>query len=336
MSGRVTSIATQRVRSPAANFRRKVIMLSDLWPGLDLRHLAAFSAVAETRSFARAAEALGYSQPAVSQQVAALETIVGQRLLERSSGRSEATLTDAGEVLIGHVNALTARLAVARQDLADLACGDAGTLRVGAFQSALARILPDVLQRYHDARPAVRVESIETTTDHALLDELRRGTLDFAFALLPLDEQEFEYRVLVHDGFVLVSKPRGVASTPVDSLADLEGVPLILYRTCRSVGPLLAHLAAHLGEPRIVFRSDDNAAIKEMVRAGIGVAILPELWIELGGNEGLELVSLSGLIPPRVVVLAWRKDRQLTPAQQAFLDVATSGRPLRRLERLAG
>lgn len=310
-------------------------MLRDLWPGLDLRHLAAFSAVAETRSFARAAEQLGYTQPAVSQQIAALEKIVGQRLFERSSGRAEARLTEAGAILLEHVDAIVARFAVARQDLFDLAHGDAGSVRVGAFQSALARMLPQILQRYGEARPGVHVESIESTTDHALLDDLRRGTLDFAFALLPLDEQEFEYRELVRDGFVLVARPDSRLPVRVDALGDLAGVPLILYRTCRSAAAVVSLLTLGLHEPNIVFRSDDNAAIKEMVRAGLGVAILPELWIELGGNEGLELRSLEGIVPPRVVALAWRRDRRLTAAQQAFVDIATGAYAKRRLERLA-
>jgi DNA-binding transcriptional LysR family regulator len=310
-------------------------MLRDLWPGLDLRHLAAFAAVAETRSFARAADLLGYTQPAVSQQVAALERIVGQRLFERSSGRAEAALTEAGEVLLEHVEAVAARLAVARQELRDLASGDAGTLRVGAFQSALARLLPHVLRRYRPAYPGVQVEVVETTSDHSLLADVRDGTLDLAFALLPLDQDEFEYRELVRDGFVLVTKAGGPAPSRLDSLADLAGLPLITFRTCRSAAALVSLLTAHAGDLRIVFRSDDNAAIKEMVRAGLGAAVLPELWLELGDNDGLELASLEGLVPPRVVVLAWRRGRQLTPAQQAFVDLASSAAPRRRVERLA-
>jgi DNA-binding transcriptional LysR family regulator len=305
-------------------------MLGDLWPGLDLRHLAAFAAVAETRSFARAAEALGYTQPAVSQQVAALEKIVGDRLFERSSGRAEATLTEAGVVLLRHVEALTARLAAARQDLADLALGEAGTLRVGAFQSALARLLPDVLLRYRELWPSVEIDSVERSDDLSLLADLRRGALDFAFALLPLDTDAFQYRRLVDDGFVLVSKLGERQIRKLESLDDLSGVPLILYRTCRSAAVLLHHLERHTRHANVVFRSDDNAGIKEMVRAGVGAAILPELWTQLGGNDGLELVPLDGLVPPRVVVLAWRKDRLLTPGQQAFVDVATAVHPQRR------
>jgi DNA-binding transcriptional LysR family regulator len=310
-------------------------MLSDLWPGLDLRHLAAFSAVAKTRSFARAAAVLGYTQPAVSQQIRALENIVGQRLFDRSSGRAEATLTEAGAVLAAHVDDLTARLSLARQDLEDLARGEAGTIRVGAFQSALARILPHVLKRYRAERPGVRVEPVESNADVPLLAEVADGRLDFAFVLLPVDTRTLAYRELVRDEFLLVSKA-GANIGRVRSVDDLTSHALILHRTCRSAAAVIAHLEAQVGAANIVFRSDDNAAIKEMVRAGLGVALLPELWAQLGGNEGLELTPLSGVIPPRTIVLAWRKDRLLTPGQEAFVDVATTVVAPPRLERVAG
>jgi DNA-binding transcriptional LysR family regulator len=305
-------------------------MLNDLWPGLDLRHLAAFQAVAETRSFARAAERLGYTQPAVSQQVAALEKIVGARLFDRASGRAEATLTEAGALLAAHVEELTARLALAHRDLRELASGEAGSLSVGAFQTALARILPHVLGRYAAVRPNVRVEAVETNNDVALLEGVRNGSLDVAFGLLPLDPATFAYRELVRDEFMLVS--RAADRPTVHTVDDLARLPLILYRSCRSAAALATHLEAHTENANVVFRSDDNAALMEMVRAGLGVAILPELWV---GNEhaaGLELTPLRGLVPPRVIVLAWRCDRVLTPAQQAFVDVAGGAFPLRTLE----
>jgi len=314
---------------------RRFIMLSDLWPGLDLRHLAAFSAVSETGSFARAAELLGYTQPAVSQQVAALEKIVGQRLFERASGRPQATLTEAGSVLAGHVDELTARIAIARQDLLDVARGEAGSIRVGAFQSALARILPHVLKRYHSSHPAVRIEAVESNNDIPLLQQVKQGTLDLTFALLPLDSQTFAYRELVLDEFVLVSKRGGSLPARIDSHDQLHGLPLIVYRSCRSATALIAFLESQLGEPNIVFQSDDNAAIEEMVRAGVGVAILPQLWTSLGANEGVELTPLTGIVPPRVVVLGWRADRTLAPAQQAFVDVAVAMYPRTRAARLA-
>jgi DNA-binding transcriptional LysR family regulator len=334
--GTVVRIPTEsRVRFARQPDARRSIMLSDLWPGLDLRHLAAFSAVAKTGSFARAAEMLGYTQPAVSQQVAALEKIVGQRLFERSSGRAQATLTEAGSILAGHVEEMTARLALARQDLVDLAHGEAGSIRIGAFQSALARILPHVLHRYHASHPAVQVEAVESNNDVPLLQQVKHGTLDLAFALLPLDSQTFAYRELVLDEFVLVSKRGDPLPQRIDSHEQLRDLPLIVYRTCRSATALVDFLDSQLGEPNIVFRSDDNAAIEEMVRAGLGVAVLPQLWTSLGGNEGVELTPLTGIVPPRVIVLAWRADRTLTPAQQSFVDVAAAMYPRARAARLA-
>jgi molybdate transport repressor ModE-like protein len=298
-------------------------MLADLWPGLDLRHLAAFEAVARLRSFARAAQELGYTQPAVSQQVAALERIVGQRLVERSSGRAEARLTEAGERLLEHVEGLASRLAGARADLDRFARGDAGTLSVGSFQSASARLVPRIFSRFRTERPDVEIELVESTTDLAAVDEVRSGTLDFGFCLLPLDDDELETLTLVEDHFVLV------VDRPVDirSLHDVAQLPLIVYRTCRSMQSLTTYFEDRGCELDVVFRSDDNAAMKEMVRAGMGAAILPSLWLELGGNNGLELISLEDLVPPRVIGIAWRRDRTLSAAQKAFLDVTAACYP---------
>jgi len=298
-------------------------MLADLWPGLDLRHLAAFEAVARLRSFARAAEALGYTQPAVSQQVAALERIVGQRLVERSSGRSEARLTEAGERLLEHVNGIAGRLAAARQDLGDLARGETGTLRVGSFQTASARILPGILRRYHDARPAVDIELVEATDDSPLLEDVRLGNLDFAFCLMPIEAAGFDHLTLVQDEYVLVSREQ----LQIRSLRDVAEQPLILYRSCRSGAMLDAQLRNVNDDLHVVFRSDDNVALVELVRAGVGVAMVPELWVG-AGIEGLELAPLRGIVPPRIIGLAWRRDRELSPAQQAFVDATADCYPV--------
>jgi molybdate transport repressor ModE-like protein len=303
-------------------------MLADLWPGLDLRHLAAFEAVARHRSFARAAEALGYTQPAVSQQVAALEKIVGARLVERSSGRAEARLTEAGTRLLAHVQQIGGSLAAARQDLTDLARGETGTLKVGSFQTASARILPTILRRYHEARPAVDVELLESADDIPLLEDVRLGLLDFTFCLLPIETVPigtggFDHLTLAEDAYVLVSQE----PVDVESLDDLARQPLILYRSCRSGVILDTHLRNANPDLHVVFRSDDNAALIEMVRAGVGVALLPQLWIG-SGVPGLVTAPLRGIVPPRVIGLAWRRDRELSPAQQAFVDVIADCYPV--------
>src|SRR5215472_7068227 len=119
-------------------------MPNDDWLGLELRQLIALKAIAEEGSFGRAAHRLGYTQSAVSQQIATLERIVGEKLIERPGGPRPVTLTEAGELLLRHARAIVSRLQAAQSDLAALSAGEAGSLRVGIFQSVGAKILPEV------------------------------------------------------------------------------------------------------------------------------------------------------------------------------------------------
>src|SRR5215210_2219935 len=134
------------------------------WLGVELRHLAALEAIATEGSFGRAAQRLGYTQSAVSQQIATLERIVGERLVERPGGPKPVSLTEAGRLLLRHADAIVARLAAARADLQALSEGEAGTLRVGIFQSVGERILPELMRRFTDAWPKVEVALTESAS----------------------------------------------------------------------------------------------------------------------------------------------------------------------------
>src|ERR1041385_314725 len=123
-------------------------MEPDSWLGVEVRHLAALQALAAERSFSRAAGRLGYTQSAVSQQIATLERIVGEQLVERPGGPRPVSLTEAGELLLRHAESIVDRLQAAQADLHALQTGEAGTLRVGTFQSAGARLLPEVMRRF--------------------------------------------------------------------------------------------------------------------------------------------------------------------------------------------
>ena len=126
----------------------ETITQPDSWLGVELRHLAALEAVAREGTFGRAAAKLGYTQSAVSQQIASLERSVGERLLERPGGPRAVSLTEAGELLLRHAEAIVARLDAARADMASLRAGETGTLRVGTYQSVGARVLPAVMRRF--------------------------------------------------------------------------------------------------------------------------------------------------------------------------------------------
>jgi DNA-binding transcriptional LysR family regulator len=291
----------------------------DRWLGIELRHLVALEAVARTGSFGKAAATLGYTQSAVSQQIARLERIVGQRLLERPGGPRRVSLTEAGRLLLTHAQAIAARLAAAQADLTALGDGEAGVLRVGVFQSVGQRILPELMQRFLAAWPKVEVALTESADDGELLSLVERGELDLTFADLPLTEGPFESIELLRDPYVLVVPSdsalarRGTAPT----LRELAQLQLIGHRQCRS----LVRLESVFRQPlEYVFRSDHNQTVQALVAAGVGVALVPRLTMD-SQDESTALIDLPK-VPPRLIALAWHRDRYRTPSARSFAETA--------------
>ena len=127
------------------------------WSGLEIRHLQALVAVVDTGTFSAAAEQLGYTQSAVSQQVATLERIVGTPLFERPGGPRPVRLTTAGEILLTHARAVLARISSAATDLRALASGEQGELRVGTLPSVGTKILPRLLRTFRAEWPGIQI-----------------------------------------------------------------------------------------------------------------------------------------------------------------------------------
>jgi molybdate transport repressor ModE-like protein len=293
--------------------------------GIEIRHLAALQAVAEEGSFRRAAARLGYVQSAISEQIAALERIVGQRLVERSRGAGPVQLTQAGEVLLSHAKAISARLKAAEADLGALTDGSAGSLRLGIYQSVGARIIPRLLPRYARDWPNVRVLPREAPTDAGLFELVERGELELSFADLPLHPGPFESVDLLTDPYVLLvaaDSPLARAGRPV-GLDDVAELPLIGHWTCRVLPRVEAELRAQGVEPTFVFRSDITATVQALVAAGVGSAIVPRLTVD-ESDEAVAVVELAQGMPvqPRVISLFWHRDRYRAPAAIGFLDAA--------------
>jgi DNA-binding transcriptional LysR family regulator len=144
---------------------------ADGWEALQVRHLRAFMAVVRLRSFSGAARELGYTQSAISQQLHALERIVGACLFMRPpGGRRPVELTDAGDALMGHAKALLARALAARADVGSVVSGERGALGISTIQSVGARILPDAIARFRAAHPGVDVEIQEAMSLQQLAD----------------------------------------------------------------------------------------------------------------------------------------------------------------------
>jgi molybdate transport repressor ModE-like protein len=298
--------------------------MSDRWVGLDFRHLLTLQAIAEQGSFKAAARALGYTPSAVSQQIASLERVVGTQLIAREHGRQAFGLTEAGAILLRHLAAIEARLGAAKADIEALGDGAAGTLRVGAYESVGARLLPELMARFQERYPAVRVEVEEALSDLDHLRSLERGSLDVAFTLLPLPPGSFHARAVLHDPWVLVAQAGSrLAAAPRPTL-DLETVgrlPLVTFRAPRSIDDALGRFREAGIEPNVVLRSDYNDAVQEFAAVGRGVALMPRLAVN-ARDERTVIVELDGLIPQREIALAWHGDRAWSEQLETFVALA--------------
>jgi DNA-binding transcriptional LysR family regulator len=298
-------------------------MEPDRWLGVELRHLAALEAVATEGTFGRAAEKLGYTQSAVSQQIATLERIVGERLVERPGGPRPVTLTEAGRILLGHAESIVARLQAAQADLAALASGEAGSLHVGTFQSVGAKILPEVMRRFRAAWPDVEIELRESHLDSELTDGVERGDLDLAFVQLPVDNPALETLELLRDDYVLVTAADSPLATAKrrPSLREIAMEPLIGYRTCRTTEIVVDQLRTTGIEPRFVFRSNENGVVQGLAATGVGVALVPRLAVD-ENDESVKVVELGPKIAPRIVGIVRHRDRYHSAAARAFAATA--------------
>jgi DNA-binding transcriptional LysR family regulator len=287
--------------------------------GVEIRHLAALEAVIATGSFGRAGVELGYSQSAISQQIATLERAAGLQLLERPGGRRAVTPTEAGRRLLRHARRASAAMRAAEADLHALAEGEAGTLRVGTFQSAGVRLLPGAMRRYVERWPEVEVRLVEASYDEELLGLLERGELDLAF-VLGNDDPAFESLDVLSDPYVLLA-PAGselaTSSRPIRP-REIAGLPLIGYR--RATEGAEAFLRSRGLEPEIVFRSDEGGIVQGLVGAGIGYAVVPLLGVD--ESRDVAILEVAG-VPRRLITIAWHADRTPTPAARAFIEIVT-------------
>lgn len=288
--------------------------------GVELRHFAALEAVARTHSFSAAARELGYTQSAVSQQIAQLERIVGHRLVDRPGGPRPVSLTEAGELMLRHADSIVARLDAAGADVAALAEGSAGALRIGTYQSVGARLLPSLLRRFRSAWPRLEVRFTEASDAVDLLYLVEHGEIDLTFADLPLPEGPFESEEILRDPYVLLVSARSELAKQAEAppLRELAGIPMIAWRSWPEPERFLRGRAPRLD---VVYRIDDNGTLAALVGEGLGVALVPRLVVN-PLNTSVVALPVDTPVPPRTIVLVWHRDRYRPPAAEAFVELA--------------
>jgi DNA-binding transcriptional LysR family regulator len=295
-------------------------MKADSWLGVELRHLAALRAIAEEGSFGRAAERLGYTQSAVSQQVAALERIVGERLVERPGGPRPVSLTEAGVLLLRHADSIIGRLRAAEADLHALRAGEAGTLRVGTFQSVGARLLPEIMRRFAEQWPKVDV-MLDELEDDGIVRAIETGEVDVGFVQLPVADAPLETVELLRDPYVVIVAAASPPAAGRSTLREVAERPLIGFRDDHGAAPIVAAFRAAGIEPHWAFRSNDNPTIQGLVAAGLGVAVMPRLTVD-ATDPRIAVVELEPPLPPRILAVAQHRDRYSSPAARAFVQTA--------------
>jgi DNA-binding transcriptional LysR family regulator len=300
---------------------------------LDVRRLRVLREVARGGSLARAADVLSYTPSAVSQQIAALEREAGARLLERRA--RGVVLTDAGRTLVAHAELVLAQLDAAEAALAELADLQRGRLRMASFATAGATILPPAVEAFRARHPAIEL-SVAQASPMESVARLQQGGLDLALTvdLEPRPAEGVEVIHLFHDPVQLaLHRDHPLAARPELRLAELAGETWIDVPRRTSGGKVLVRACERAGfEPRVAFESDDYTAIQELVGAGLGLALLPELAL-CPPHEAVVLRSLGADGPSRDIQAATRPAAFRSAAASAMLVVLAERRPWRRGER---
>jgi DNA-binding transcriptional LysR family regulator len=291
---------------------------------LDVRRLRVLRAVSQHGSFSAAAEALSYTQSAVSQQIAALEREAGVLLVQRNA--RGVRLTDAGQALVRHTEVILSRLADAEAELEAIAGLRSGRLRMAAFPSAGATIMPKAIGRFREQHPGVELtlQPAEPDEVHGLL---KAGDCDIALTIdAPPVVEEPDGIDLVHllddPMYVCLPASHPRASQARVRLEDLAGDSWILGSTGRCPDSVVFLRACQTAgfDCRIAFHSDDYLAIQGFVAAGVGLALIPDLGL-ITVRDDVVIRSLSGQVPYRRISAAMLTDGYRSPAALAMLDI---------------
>lgn len=293
---------------------------------VEFRHLRALLAVAEEGSFIGAADILGFSQAAISQQIAGLERAVGQALFDRPGGPRPVTLTPAGRLLLRHAEAITLRLELAADDMADLASGTAGRLTIGTYQSVSVQLLPDLVREMRTVAPNLAISLVEHDLNDELVDELLDGQIDVTFLAGPYEDSRLDMVDLGSDPFVVIVRADGDLahrypgrSLPVHELIDM---PMVGQHPPGRGRDVVDDGLRSLGlKPKYAFRSNDNGATQGMVRAGVGPAVMPLLAVDTS-DPGIAVKRLEPPLEPRTILIASPSGATTMPAAEKFIRIA--------------
>jgi DNA-binding transcriptional LysR family regulator len=280
---------------------------------MELRQLVYFEAVARCGGFTRAATQLHVAQPAVSAQIQRLETELGTRLLARTTRR--VALTQAGELFLARTRRVLSELNAARGDLDELAAVLRGRVTLGATQVLGSFDLPHALSSFHTRYPGVAL-SLRSGLVAQLLAALDTGDVDLVLGPIHADlPARYSAQPLVEEKLILVTPPgHRLADQPRVAMSDLRDEPFVCLPPDSGLRAILDTAAATAGfQPHIQFETHSPTSIRDLVSAGLGVALLAGSAADTPGPP----VTIRALHPAPAhppVGLIHHRDRRLHPA----------------------
>ena len=275
-----------------------------------LKQLRYFEAVVRQAHFGRAAEMCSISQPALSAQIAALESAIGLQLFERSA--RQVRMTPFGEQFAPRAREIL-REAEALSDMARGAGGTALTrLRIGVIPTIAPYLLPSVIGHITASHPEIDLLVRETMT-HKLIEELSAGKLDCAIVALPVSEPAFTEVALFDEAMVLV-RPAHDAGRPVPDMDTLSQMKLLLLEEGHCFrDQALSFCALRNTLPREGLDGSSLSTLVQMVGAGIGVTLIPEMAVPVETRSAnVDIASMGVSHPKRTVGMIWRKSSALS------------------------
>jgi LysR family hydrogen peroxide-inducible transcriptional activator len=279
-----------------------------------LKQLRYFEALATHGHFGRAADASAISQPALSQQIKELEVSLGSALFER--GSRQISLTHLGEEFSARVREILRSV----DELGDLARASrdqlAGRLRIGVIPTIGPYLLPTIIGDLSRAYPELDIHIRETLTP-TLIEELREGRIDTAIVALPVSEPSFTEVALFAEDFVLV-RPTAEGGAPTPSAKSLSDMRLLLLEEGHCFrDQALSFCKLDTGPVREMLDASSLSTLVQMVGAGIGVTLIPEMAVSVETRSAaVSLARFNAPPPSRTIGMVWRKTsplaRQLT------------------------
>ena len=301
---------------------------------MNLRDLAYLVAVADHGHFGRAAEACFVSQPTLSVQVKKLEQELGVPLVER--GSRQVMLTAAGEEIVGRARHVLREVDAIRDAARQATDPASGSLRIGLFPTLGPYLLPHVVPAVHAAYPALELLLVEEKTEQ-LLGLLRDGKLDAAVLALPVPDDRLHVEPLFEEAFVLAAPAThalGRLEGPVPT-SVLEDQPVLLLEDGHCLRDQALSVCRMVSATeRSGFRATSLETLRQMVAAGVGITLLPELAVTdpVPTTDAISLTRFEAPVPTRQIALLWRESDPrgeflLGLADHFRVDPATVGGP---------